>query len=59
MLIPQPCLKRTAEHHRHIKCPGCRQDANPCTEFVALNEIGMVILYLTFSLLYNRKGVKW
>ena len=35
-----PCLRRTAEHHRQIKCPGCRQDANPCIEFVALNEIG-------------------
>ena len=36
----EPCLRRTAEHHRQIKCPGCRQDANPCVEFVALNEIG-------------------
>ena len=35
-----PCLRRTAEHHRQIKCPGCRQDANPCVEFVSLNEIG-------------------
>ena len=36
----EPCLRRTAEHHRQIKCPGCRQDANPCVEFVALSEIG-------------------
>jgi hypothetical protein len=43
-----PCLDRTIEHHcndssvmkDHIKCPGCRQEAEPSSEFVTLDQIG-------------------
>lgn len=52
-VICVPCLERTIEHHMsyeagadtslpkdHIKCPGCRQEAEPETEFVSLDQIG-------------------
>ena len=48
-VICTPCLDRTIEHHQttdttlpkdHIKCPGCRQEAEPSTEFVTLDQIG-------------------
>ena len=43
-----PCLERTVEHHLndssvpkgHIKCPGCRQETDPESEFVTLDLIG-------------------
>jgi len=45
-----PCLERTIEHHMtyesgtlpkgHILCPGCRQECDPETEFVSLDQIG-------------------
>ncbi len=43
-----PCLERTIEHHLsdetitkdYIRCPGCRQEAEPEIEFVSLDQIG-------------------
>ena len=50
-----PCLERTIEHHmnyesdsvpkNHIKCPGCRQEAEASVEFVTLDQIGKKNLY--------------
>ena len=45
-----PCLERTIEHHfnddsipkDYIKCPGCRQECEPETEFVSLDQIGKI-----------------
>lgn len=49
-IICIPCLERTVEHHSadtslpkdYIKCPGCRQEAEPETEFVTLDQIGKI-----------------
>jgi hypothetical protein len=43
-----PCLDRTLEHHEsdveipkgQIKCPGCRENADPAVEFVTIDQIG-------------------
>ncbi len=44
-----PCVERTIEHHEAIdreipkgmiKCPGCRETADPMTEFVPPDQIG-------------------
>ena len=49
-----PCLDRTIEHHENeqqgaegsvsrgnIRCPGCREEAHPPSEFVPLDQIGI------------------
>ena len=43
-----PCLERTVEHHEsdpdvpagQIRCPGCRENADPAAEFVAMDLVG-------------------
>ena len=45
----QPCIERTVEHHEndkdmpagHIRCPGCRQNADPATEFISKSQVGI------------------
>ena len=61
-----PCIERTAEHHEtvkdlpvegHIRCPGCREVADPSVEFVALDLIGKSkpkIRALTLSMLHRK-----
>ena len=53
-VICTPCLDRTIEHHQttdtslpknHIKCPGCRQEAEPSVEFVTLDQIGELFVH--------------
>ena len=44
-----PCIDRSIEHHENadqdmpkgqIRCPGCRENADPAVEFVRLDQIG-------------------
>jgi hypothetical protein len=35
-----PCIERTIEHKGQIRCPGCRENADPIIEFVRPDLIG-------------------